>query len=133
MSASLLAALVIAHFIGDYGLQSDWMATEKVKRWWPAIAHGLAYGLPFLLIEMSWVAWLVIIGTHIVIDRYRLARHLVWIKNFLAPRSAWPPPFRQCQPTGYPPDRPVWLTTWLMIILDNTLHISINFLAVRYL
>ncbi len=31
---------LLAHLVGDYLIQSDWMATEKVKRWWPAIVHG---------------------------------------------------------------------------------------------
>lgn len=43
------------------------------------------------------------------------------------------PPFAECSATGYPPETPVWLSTWLMIIADNTLHLTINFLALRYL
>ncbi|MBT2390812.1 DUF3307 domain-containing protein [Streptomyces sp. ISL-1] len=30
---------LLAHLAGDYLIQSDWMATEKVKRWWPAVVH----------------------------------------------------------------------------------------------
>ncbi|MFF4948809.1 DUF3307 domain-containing protein [Streptomyces chattanoogensis] len=26
---------LLAHLAGDYLIQSDWMATEKVKRWGP--------------------------------------------------------------------------------------------------
>ena len=35
--------IVLAHLVGDYLIQSHWMAVEKVNRWWPAIAHGLAH------------------------------------------------------------------------------------------
>lgn len=42
-------------------------------------------------------------------------------------------PWRECKATGYPPDRPDWMTVWLMIVADNTLHLTINFLALRYL
>ncbi|MEU5049240.1 hypothetical protein [Streptomyces sp. NPDC021096] len=28
------------HLVGDYLMQSYWMATEKVNHWWLAIAHG---------------------------------------------------------------------------------------------
>ncbi|MFD4210556.1 DUF3307 domain-containing protein, partial [Micromonospora tulbaghiae] len=64
--------ILLAHLAGDYLLQSHWMATEKSKRWWPAWAHALTYGLPFLLITQSPAALAVIVGTHAVIDRYRL-------------------------------------------------------------
>lgn len=124
--------ILLAHFVGDYLLQSDWMAVEKTKRWWPAIVHGVTYGLPFLLVTHSWLALIVIIGTHIIIDRYRLARHIVWVKNFIAPRSYWYA-WDDCKATGYHKDRAPWLSTWLMIIADNTIHIIINVLAVMYL
>ena len=73
----------------------------------------------------------VILITHFFIDRYRLARYLCWIKNFLQPgkNHAW----ADCAGTGYHKDRPAWLAVWLMIITDNTLHILINALALKYL
>lgn len=132
MTAELVFWLLVAHGVGDYVLQSDWMAARKTSRWWPAVAHGLTYGLPFIPLVPSFWAWLVIVSTHVVIDRYRLARYLVWAKNFLAPRSWWRP-WADCRATGYPSDRPVWLTTWLMIIADNLVHVVINFAAVAWL
>ena len=125
----MIGAVILAHLVGDYLIQTDWMATEKVKRWWPAVVHGVTYALPFLLITQSAVALLVIAGTHIIIDRYRLAKHLVWAKNQLAPKSHRPPP----TDTGMSPDRPAWLATWLLIIADNTLHLLINVAAVTWL
>ncbi|WP_328856874.1 DUF3307 domain-containing protein [Williamsia herbipolensis] len=145
MTAATLAGLLLAHLVGDYLLQSHWMATEKVRRWWPAIAHAVTYGLPFLLVTQSPAALLVIVGTHAVIDRYRLARHVVWAKNHLAPRAAWPGSFRKprcsadtgtptiSEQTGYPDNTPPWLAVWLMIIADNTLHLLINVAAVVWL
>jgi hypothetical protein len=132
MTAEYLAWLLLAHVAGDYIIQSDWMATEKTKRWWPAIAHAVTYGIPFAFLVPSVWAWLVIVGTHAVIDRYRLARHLVWAKNLVAP-AGYASPWSECKATGYPADRPVWLTTWLLIIADNALHVTINLLAVKYL
>lgn len=38
---------------------------------------------------------------NLIIDHYRLARHISWVKNFLAPRSAWPKSWKECQATGY--------------------------------
>lgn len=128
-----LFAGLLAHFVGDYLIQSSWMANEKTKRWLPAWAHAFSYGIPFLLVTRSAVALLIIVGTHVVIDHYRLARHVVWAKNFLAPRSYWPESFAECKATGYSPSMPVWLSTWLMIIADNTLHVLINSAALYWL
>ena len=135
---------IVVHAIGDYLLQSDWMADQKTKRHVAAFAHALVYSLPFLLFRPSLVAWLVIFGTHFLIDRYRLARYVVYAKNFLAPRWLNVPigrpgiwernrPWSECSATGYPSDRPVWLAVWLMIFADNILHIVINGAALRFL
>lgn len=124
-----IACAGLAHMVGDYVIQSDWMACEKVHRWWPAVVHGVTYGLPFLLVTQSVAALLVIVGTHIVIDRYRLARHVVWFKNQFAPKEFRP----GHTATGYGPDCPVWLATPLMIIADNVLHMLINVASVVWL
>lgn len=76
---------LLAHAVGDYLIQSDWMAIEKTRRSWPAVAHAVTYGLPFLLFRPSPAALAVIVVTHFVIDRWRLARYVVWAKNFLGP------------------------------------------------
>lgn len=121
--------IVLAHLVGDYLIQSHWMATQKTSRWWPAVAHGVTYTLPYALITQSFAALAVIAGTHIVIDRFRLARHVVWAKNMLSPKA-----FRSGHTaTGYPDDTPPWLAFWLLIIADNTLHLLINAAAVVYL
>lgn len=121
--------IILAHLVGDYVLQSHWMATEKVKRWAPAMAHGATYTLPYLLVTRSLLALAVICVTHVVIDRYRLARHVVWAKNQVAPRGYRPPHTA----TGYADDVPPWLAVWLLIVVDNTMHLAINALAVVYL
>jgi len=127
--AAVIAPIALAHMVGDYLIQSDWMAQEKTRRWWPAIAHAVTYGLPFLLVTHSPLALLVIVGTHALIDRYRLARHVVWGKNQLAPKS-----FRPAHtPTGHEADRPDWLAVWLLIIADNIIHMLINVGAVVWL
>jgi hypothetical protein len=35
---SVMVGVLLAHLVGDYLLQSDWMAAEKTKRWWPPVA-----------------------------------------------------------------------------------------------
>lgn len=132
--------IVLAHLVGDYLIQSHWMATEKTKHWLPAIAHGVAYTLPYaalMLIPGATVAFsmpalLVIGGTHIIIDRYRLARHIAWLKNQLGPKRSRPR-WADAKATGYPSDTPAWLAVWLMIIADNTIHLLINTAAIIWL
>lgn len=188
---------LLAHLFGDYIFQSDWMAQGKTKRSWPALAHALLYSLCFvplcwhpdtfswaiqqmdtIYIEriwqsvnvFHWKALLAIFCTHFLIDRFRLARYVVWAKNWMGPWKHWANmsvssahglnrgehlwmaredvtmsspeifqwhysptlPLWAC-PTGYPPTTPIWLSTWLLIIADNTLHLAINYAALRWL
>lgn len=124
--------IVLAHLVGDYLIQSDWMALEKTNRWWPAVVHGATYTIPYVLVTQSFWALLVIGGTHIIIDRYRLARHVIWVKNLVGPKS-YRHPWSECKATGYHESRPAWMAVWLMIIADNTIHLLINTGAVLWL
>lgn len=108
---------IVAHLVGDYLLQSHWMATEKTRSHVAAAVHALAYTLPFVFITWSPLALLLICATHFIVDRWRLARFVVWAKNGArGPVTA----------TGYTDDVPAWLSVWLLIVADNTLHILIN-------
>lgn len=122
---------LILHLLGDYVLQSGWMANNKTRSSWPALVHATVYALPFLLIA-SGPAWVVIWGTHFVIDRFRLARFVCYAKECLGPRGVVRP-WSECSATGYHQDVPPWLAVWLMIAADNTLHLAINFCALRFL
>lgn len=122
--------ILLAHLVGDYILQNDWMAQEKTKRWWPAIVHGTLYTLPYTLITQSPWALLIIGGTHIVIDRFRLVKQLIWAVNQLTPKSyrySWA---EAKNAFGYKSDKPAWMAVWLMIIVDNTTHLIINTIAI---
>lgn len=130
---------LLCHAVGDYLLQSDWQAINKTKRFLPAAVHATLYSLGFIALHPSIAAWLVILVTHYFIDRYRLARYVVFAKNFIAPiywtrlKLTDQQPWEECSTTGYPNDRPIWLTVWLLIFADNIIHIGINGLALRYL
>lgn len=155
----ITADQLLAHAVGDYILQSHWMATYKTKQHFAAGVHAFCYSIPFLFLQPSLFALAVIIGTHFLIDRYRLARYLVWAKNHLAPFDTFETvlvpsmhdaaglggyvtqikidqhwkPWEECSATGYSKDVPAWLSVWLLIIADNILHVLINGLAIRYL
>jgi hypothetical protein len=108
------------------------MATQKTSRWSPAIWHGIFYTVPFLIATQSVAALAVIMITHIIIDRYRLARHLMWFKNQLAPKD-FRPDREALKTTGFPAETPPWLSTWVMIIADNAVHIAINTVSIIFL
>lgn len=121
---------LLLHLVGDYLTQTDWMAKEKTKRNLAAAVHAGVYGLPFLMLAPSALALFVIVFTHYLIDRYRLARYAVFAKNWMTDRSLrW----ADCSTTGYHKDTPPWLAFWLLIIADNTIHLCINYAALRWL
>ncbi len=147
----ITAEQLVAHAVGDYLLQSDWMANEKTKQSLAALVHAITYTLPFVLLTRSPLALLVVCASHFVIDRWRLARYVVWAKNFLAPKhirdyvEVLPfnrrehtivrrnHPWAECSGTGYHKDRPAWMAVWLLIIADNVMHVLINGLAITHL
>jgi hypothetical protein len=126
----ITADQLVAHAVGDYIIQSDWMATEKTRRSLAAAVHAITYALPFLPLSTAPLALAAIVASHFVIDRWRLARFVCWAKNWPWPRSR---PWSECVATGYPSDRPPWLSVWLLIIADNTLHVLCNAAALRWL
>ncbi|QXJ24254.1 DUF3307 domain-containing protein [Actinomadura graeca] len=102
------------------------MARGKKTSWWPAVAHGLAYTLPFAALTRSPLALLVIGGTHIVIDRFQMARHVGWARDHLAPRGAWP----DRAALGV---RAEGKEHAIEIVADNTMHLLINTAALTWL
>lgn len=121
---------LLLHLIGDYVTQTDWMAREKLRRWSVAWLHALVYALPFAWLAPSWTAWLVIFGSHAVIDRLGLARHLIFLRSRLFnPALRW----ADCRETGFGPGLPPWKAFWLMVITDNAMHLCINHAALRWL
>lgn len=153
--ATKLNLALLCHAVGDYVLQSDWMAQNKSKHTWIAAVHAAFYTLPFLVVTRHPAALAVILLTHLVIDRFRLARYVGWAKNWLAPwtrkheatratidgmphariKTTWLPPnrpWRYCQATGYDVDREKYVSFWLMVITDNCLHVIINAMALYY-
>lgn len=122
---------LLCHLLGDYITQTDWMANNKTKSMWPAMVHALVYSVPFwFFIPMSLVAWLVIFTTHFFIDRFRLARFVIFAKNWITnPKLKW----QDCNLTGYPNSMPAWLSVWLMIISDNFMHLSVNYFSIKFL
>ncbi|MFG1872209.1 DUF3307 domain-containing protein [Micromonospora arborensis] len=129
----MIGKMILAHLVGDFLLQNDWMAQRKTKAWVPAVVHGVAYTAPHLLVTQSPWALLVIGGTHIVIDRYRLAKYVIFAKNLAAPKAHRTPWSRCSHETGFPTTMPDSLGKGLLYVVDNTLHLLINAAAVVWL
>jgi hypothetical protein len=145
-----IAIQLICHAWGDYVLQNHWMANKKTTEWLPAIVHVILYTVPFLIM-FGWhpAALGVIAGTHLVIDHYRLANY--WVRFWGTGCEGWVarklresrttrvprPDLEGCPVVVTGPDRPAdapaWLGVWLMIIVDNIFHVTINALALAYL
>lgn len=153
---------LLAHIFGDYVLQSDYLAQNKNKQSIPCLVHVLIYTSIFLLFTTSWKALLVIGGTHFIIDRFPgIIKKLIWWKNHINPNLSYAP-YRLCNMTGcfdniknelnndiyvkkfaenqkstdpievFHP-RLNYITAWLYIITDNFFHLTINYLAIKYL
>lgn len=119
----ITADQILAHLVGDYILQSHWMAQNKAKHTHAALIHAFAYSLPFLLLTSNMTAMWAIFLSHFMVDRFRIARFVVWFKNGYA-LSGEP-----VTATGYKDDVPPWLSVWLLIIADNTIHLVCNGIA----
>lgn len=121
---------LLLHLIGDYVTQTDWMARTKLRTSFAALCHAVVYSLPFLLLSPSLTAISVIALSHFLIDRFRLARHVAFAKNKL---TSWHLKWDDCSASGFPPEVPPGHAFWLMILIDNTMHLSINYAVLRWM
>jgi hypothetical protein len=145
---------LILHLVGDYLLQSEHMAERKRSSSVWAGIHAVTYALPFWLLHPSWAAWSVICGSHFLIDRFGLARYLVWAKNVVL--GLWPMwlldrierdadlderwkndcrrlSWENCRTTGYPAELQPWQAAFLIIVADNAMHLAINWVSLEWL
>lgn len=60
---------ILAHFIGDFLLQSDWMARNKKSSYWVCTIHVSVYIFPFFLTELTLFQILLIYIQHWVQDK----------------------------------------------------------------
>ena len=128
---------VLVHLVSDFFVQNDWMALNKKKPGWKGTVacavHCLTYALPFLVLTTSWKALTFIGLTHYLIDRTNLVAWLIWAKNSIYAadlKCTW----AEAKPLmGFHPSRPAWIAIWIGIICDNTMHLILNALALKYL
>jgi len=72
-----LITLFFCHMIGDYVLQSDFIARTKGENWWHLLVHCTLYVFPFyLFFGLCWqlaVIWAV----HIIVDAAKARYHAI--------------------------------------------------------
>ena len=117
---------ILLHLWGDYIVQkSEWALNKKKKGmygFWCCLIHVLTYTAPFLLIG-SWQAVVVIGVTHFIIDRTKIIDKFISWRNSTGHTVNF----------GYAVERPFAIAVWLNIIVDNIFHVTINYLALKYL
>lgn len=60
--------LLSLHMLGDYVIQTDFLAKHKAHSWWYLLAHCLTYTLPFAFVfGIDWRC-AVLLATHLVTD-----------------------------------------------------------------
>ncbi len=79
MLPKTLLALLLAHVLGDFPLQTEWIASRKGRRLGPTLVHGAIHlftawlCLKFFAANLSltpglWAALLIYVMTHLTID-----------------------------------------------------------------
>ena len=63
-----LLILVMCHMIGDYVLQTDFLAKTKGENWYHLIVHSVLYSVPFFIVFGNVEVTIFIIISHIIID-----------------------------------------------------------------
>lgn len=87
--------LLIGHLIGDFLLQSSWMAKNKATKWLPLLAHVTIYTAVVGVFGMmsgglSFAAIALIVLSHIILDRRTFVAF--WVRNIQTakgPEQAW--------------------------------------------
>lgn len=104
---------ILAHLIGDFIIQNDWMAIGKKKKNWICAIHVITYMLPFLLTTLNPLQLILIAIQHYIQDRTNI------IKWF-------------CSITGKFKAEKDLALPWGHFIVDNVVHIVWMWIVVKY-
>ena len=111
-----LASAIVGHLVGDYLLQTDWMAQNKKLRSWPCAAHCAIWTLCVCLFAgLGWEAATFLFACHFAQDRTQIVRWWMALR------------WKDQQGFMQPP-----LAPWSFIVVDNTWHVVQLWVAVRF-
>ncbi|WP_289137031.1 DUF3307 domain-containing protein [uncultured Brevibacillus sp.] len=102
--------LLVAHLIGDYMFQTEWMAKYKAQRWLPLLAHCMVYTaiislIAYLFIPGGLSVWAVlfVFVTHVILDRRTIV--FFWYRKIM-----------RVTDDG---------SKWLMVMCDQIFHLIV--------
>lgn len=75
--AKTLFILVICHLIGDYFLQSDFIAKTKGQNWYHLFVHCILYVVPFYIAFGLDLRLVIIFISHVIIDALKARYHAI--------------------------------------------------------
>lgn len=74
---SVIYKLLACHMLGDYVLQTDFLASTKGDNWWHLLAHCITYTVPFALAFGIDGRIFALLTTHMVIDTLKAREHAI--------------------------------------------------------
>lgn len=101
------AYLFVAHLIGDYLFQTNWMAANKTKDWRALLVHSVVYTAILSIVAyltfggLSIWGIMILLITHIILDQRSFT--IWWVETIMKTNS---------KQFG-----------WLVIMVDQTFHI----------
>lgn len=112
--------VILAHLVGDYLLQNDWLAkykTESSFRGFVAcVLHCAIYTATLLVLTQGvyhYGVYLMVFGAHCLVDHLSLARK--WMLNVSGQR-----------------DFVHNMSPWSVIVVDNTIHLLTSWFAIMW-
>ena len=112
-----LSLAFLGHMVGDYILQTDWLAENKKTKTLPCLIHCILWAGCVVLFAgwtSSWIPFLVLLSVHFIQDRTSIVRS--WMRVIGQENFATGP---------YAP--------WSMVIVDNTFHLLQIWLVWKFL
>jgi len=115
MIATIFIGALVGHLVGDYLLQTDWMALQKKKSSFACLIHCLVWvGCVWGFSQMGWLPALFLFVCHFIQDRTKI---VLWWMNLRGSSVFTEPPF----------------APWSMIVVDNVLHVLQIWVACMFL
>ncbi len=105
---------IFAHLIGDFLIQTDWMAQGKKKSSWICLVHVATYMIPFLFTSLNGWQLLLVALQHFLQDRTNFVE---WYMANSGRKAFASPPY----------------TPWSAILVDGIFHICSIALIERFI
>lgn len=135
-----LTSAIIGHLVGDYLLQTDWMALNKKKRVWPCFVHCWIWamvvmafaGWHSLTLQKSQLIFGILLTTHFIQDHTNVVSW--WMRLKWKDQSKFMESDRlflgshECDASIIP-----GLGPWSIIVVDNVWHIVTIWCVWRFL